>query len=99
MKKLMKLEQKMLPRKWRKWRKEASENFLSMRKRFLDPKNLHCKNLAPLPQCIWSGFHYEKADEAVVEDDTEDTEVVPKIFHIAHYTHLTFLYNLLLVWN
>ena len=71
MKKLMKLKQKMI---LRKWRKEASENFLSVRKRFLDPKNLHCKNLAPLAQCIWSGFHYEKADEAEAEDDTEEVE-------------------------
>ena len=94
MKRLMKLMQMMLQRMRRK---EASENFLSVRKRFLGPKNLHFKNLAPLAQCIWSGFHYEKADEAVVEDDIEDNEVVPKIFHIAHYTHLTFLYNLLLV--
>ena len=90
----MKLKQKMIPRKWRK---EASENFLSMRKRFLDPKNLHCKNLAPLAQCIWSGFHYEKADEAVEDDDTEDTKVVRKIFHILYDTELTFLYNILLV--
>ena len=57
-------------------RKEASENFLSMCKRFLDPKNLHCKNLAPLAQCIWSGFHYEKADEAGAEDATEEVEKV-----------------------
>ena len=93
----MKLEQKMPPRKWRKLRKEASENFLSVRKRFLGPKNLHCKNLVALAQCIWSEFHYEKADEAVEDDDTKDTEVVQKIFHIFQYTHLTFIYNLLLV--
>ena len=73
MKKLMKLMQMMLQRMRRK---EASENFLSMCKRFLDPKNLHCKNLAPLAQCIWSGFHYEKADEAEAEDDTEEVEEV-----------------------
>ena len=66
----------MLPRKWRKLKKEASENFLSVRKRFLGPKNLHCKNLASLAQCIWSGFHYEKADEAGAEDATEEVEIV-----------------------
>ena len=75
----------------------ASENFLSVRKRFLGPKNLHCKNLVPLAQYIWSGFHYEKADEAVEDDDTEDTEVVQKIFHMVYDTELIFLYNLLLV--
>ena len=64
----------MLPRKWRK---EASENFLSVRKRFLGPKNLHCKhfkNLAPLAQCIWPGFHHEKAYETKAEDETEEVE-------------------------
>ena len=30
-----------------------------MRKRSLDPKNLHCKNLAALAQCTWPGFHHE----------------------------------------
>ena len=39
----------------------------------------------------------KKADEAVEDDDTEDTEVVPKIFHIVYDTELTFIYNLLLV--
>ena len=59
MKRLMELKQNMIRRRWRK---EAFENFLSVRKRFLGPKNLQCKNLAPLAQCIWSELHYEKAE-------------------------------------
>ena len=47
-----------------------------MRKRFLVPKNLHCKNLDLLAQCIGSRFHYEKADEAGAEDATEEVEKV-----------------------
>ena len=57
-----------------KWRKEVSENFLSMRKRFLDPKNIHCKDFAPLAHCTWSGFHYERSNGAEAENNTEEVE-------------------------
>ena len=40
---------------------------------FLGPKT-YSKNLVPLAHCIWSGFHYEKANEAEAEDATEEVE-------------------------
>merc|ERR1712105_338653 len=52
--------------------KEASEDFGTMCKRFLDPKNLYIQVFGTLTQPIWSGFQNEKTDEAAADDDTEE---------------------------
>ena len=69
MKKLMKVQQVMIPKMKVK---EELQDFENMHKHFLDPKILNVPIFVLLPQCIWSGFRYEKTDEGAADDDTKD---------------------------